>query len=218
MLTTDNFKLITEKYIDTLDILPKSGQHIVAYQHGDYMVVYQAYKPAIAAFAVKNQYLGGSDFSYNRMSWIKPNFLWMMFRCGWASKENQENVLAIWLEKKDFDRLLQEAVFSTYNRDRYNSKEDWQNDLDKKEVRLQWDPDHDPYGSKLTRRAIQIGMKSRTLEAFGRNYIRYIEDITGFVKDQKICVEKRQLETLLIPAERAYKPADDEICKKIGID
>jgi len=25
----------------------------------------------------------------NRMTWIKPNFLWMMYRSGWASKKNQ---------------------------------------------------------------------------------------------------------------------------------
>lgn len=217
-MLTHNLQLTIEKYIDTLNILPKSGQHILAQQQDEYMVVYQAYKPAIAAFAVKNQCLGGSDFSYNRMSWIKLNFLWMMFRCGWASKENQENVLAIWLEKRNFDSLLQEAVFSTYNRNIYNSREEWQADLDTKEVRLQWDPDHDPYGNKLTRRAIQIGMKGKTLEAFGKSYIRHIENITSFVKEQRIFVEKQQLSNLLIPTERVYKPVSDDLCKKIGID
>ncbi|WP_425365083.1 DUF4291 family protein [Eubacterium ruminantium] len=28
----------------------------------------------------------GSHFSMNRMSWIKPSFLWMMYRCGWCGK------------------------------------------------------------------------------------------------------------------------------------
>ena len=37
------------------------------------------------------------------MSWIKPNFLWMMYRCGWAAKENQKSVLAISINKTDFD-------------------------------------------------------------------------------------------------------------------
>lgn len=217
-MLTHNLQLTKEKYIDTLNILPESGQHILAQQQDEYMVVYQAYKPAIAAFAIKNQYLGGSHFSYNRMSWIKPNFLWMMFRCGWALKENQENVLAIWLEKRDFDSLLQEAFFSTYNRDIYSSREEWQAELEQKEVRLQWDPDHDPYGKKLNRRAIQIGIKDKTLKAFGKSYIRHIEDITSFVKEQRMFVEKQQLSNLLIPAERIYKPFNIDLCKKIGID
>ncbi len=39
----------------------------------------------------------------NRMTWIKPNFLWMMYRSGWAVKKNQERILAIKLTKKGFE-------------------------------------------------------------------------------------------------------------------
>ena len=51
--------------------------------------VYQAYNNKIADEAIK---LGrfGEHFSLTRMTWIKPSFLWMMYRCGWAEKENQE--------------------------------------------------------------------------------------------------------------------------------
>lgn len=45
------------------------------YQTENQITVYQAYKVGIADYSVKNQLLGGSGFSYNRMSWIKPNFL-----------------------------------------------------------------------------------------------------------------------------------------------
>ena len=72
--------LKTELYPESIARLPKSGQQIIGYQNEDSIVVYQAYKKNIAEFAVKNQILGGPEFSYNRMSWIKPNFLWMMFR------------------------------------------------------------------------------------------------------------------------------------------
>lgn len=40
------------------------------------------------------------------MSWIKPNFLWMIFRSGWATKENQERVLAMFLRREAFDILM----------------------------------------------------------------------------------------------------------------
>ena len=61
--------------------------------------VYQAYNNVIAGEAIK---LGtfGEHFSLTRMTWIKPSFLWMMYRCGWAEKENQERVLAIDIKKK----------------------------------------------------------------------------------------------------------------------
>jgi hypothetical protein len=44
--------------------------------------VYQAFKPAIGRYAVAHQrFTGCPDYSVTRMTWIKTNFLWMMFRC-----------------------------------------------------------------------------------------------------------------------------------------
>jgi len=210
-------KIETESYLAAQAALPKAGQQIIGHQTEDEIVVYQAYKPSIADFAVKHQFFGGSEYGYGRMSWIKPNFLWMMFRCGWAQKENQENVLAIWLEKRNFDSLLQEAVFSTYNRNIYNSREEWQADLDTKEVRLQWDPDHDPYGHKEERRAIQLGLKGGVLENFGKKQIIRIEDITSFVKQQKSLLDSGRLDELQVPVESVYRTTDNALNKRVGI-
>ena len=49
-------------------------------------------------------------FSYSRMSWIKTNFLWMMYRCGWATKRNQERVLAIRITRQGFEEILSKAL------------------------------------------------------------------------------------------------------------
>ena len=48
--------------------------------------IYQAYNNKIADEAIK---LGtfGEHFSLTRMTWIKPSFLWMMYRCGWTEKD-----------------------------------------------------------------------------------------------------------------------------------
>jgi hypothetical protein len=189
----------TELYSVSRQLLPVDGQHIVAHQTETQVVVYQAYNPAIARFAVENQYLGGSGFSYGRMSWIKPNFLWMMYRCGWASKENQERVLALWLTKADFESILGEAVYSTFTAGNYESADVWKQELATKNVRLQWDPDHSPYGDKLTRRALQLGLKNTTLEQFGKHQVTHIEDVTDFVQQQKVHVDNRQLEQLHVP-------------------
>ena len=87
--------------------------------------VYQAYNAQIANEAVAKGTFG-SHFSMNRMSWIKPSFLWMMYRCGLCEKENQEHVLAIDIKRECFDKAVRSAVISTYHEDSGISKEEWQ--------------------------------------------------------------------------------------------
>lgn len=62
----------------------------------------------ILIFVICNRF-GGENFSFSRMSWIKTNFLWMMYRCGWASKHGQERVLAVRILRKGFDEILSKA-------------------------------------------------------------------------------------------------------------
>ncbi|MFC0518129.1 DUF4291 domain-containing protein [Mucilaginibacter angelicae] len=209
--------IITEFYKQGLEHWPKTGQHILAHQTNEEIVVYQAYKKSIARFVAENQFLGGNEYSYNRMSWIKPNFLWMMYRCGWAEKENQESVLALWISKKDFEAILNEAVISSFNSQYHDNHEQWRADLDRKEVRLQWDPDHDPYGHKTERRAIQLGLKGSMLENFGKKQITRIEDITDFVKQQKQLLDNGRLDELQLPVERVYRTTDEALYKRVRI-
>lgn len=206
----------TELYKESLLRLPNKGQQIIAHQHEDQLVVYQAYRTSIADYAVKHQQLGGNDFSYSRMSWIKPNFLWMMFRCGWAQKENQARVLALWLRKEHFEMILHEAVFSTFKPQFYTNHESWKQELAQKEVRLQWDPDHNPFGQKLERRAIQLGLKGDILAKFGKEFVTKIEDITHFVSAQKMLVDRHDLETLSVPFETIYEWQNADLKTKIA--
>jgi len=198
--------------------LPQSGQHILAQQNKDTVIVYQAFNPRIASYAVEHQLFGGPHYSYNRMTWIKPNFLWMMYRCGWAMKENQKRVLAIEITKEHFDEVLAGAVHSAFKPDKYETRESWQKAVKHSDVRLQWDPDHNPYGAKLERRAIQLGMRGEVQEQFGKEWIRSIEDITDFVLEQGKLVAARQLDQLMVIEEQVYIPQlDEEILKRIGL-
>jgi hypothetical protein len=115
---------------------------VLAQFDDDSVVVYQAYRPSIGHFAAAHGNFLGGGFSLQRMSWIKPGFLWMMNRCGWASKAGQEVVLAVWIMRALFDAILAIAVPSTWNRDRYPSRDAWQAAVKASNVRLQWDPDH----------------------------------------------------------------------------
>jgi hypothetical protein len=79
--------------------LPDKENTLQAQYTDGHVVVYQAYNAKIASWAVKGQCFGGPDFSFNKVSWIKPNFTWMKYRCGWAEQDpNQECVLAIRLK------------------------------------------------------------------------------------------------------------------------
>src|SRR5205085_10398421 len=97
-------KLKTEPYLEQQQRWPASGRHILAQFDDESVVVYQAYRPEIGHFAAQHGYFGGA-FSLGRMSWIKPNFLWMMFRSGWGTKEGQEVTLAVWLRRPAFDAI-----------------------------------------------------------------------------------------------------------------
>ena len=207
----------TTPYHESVERLPKEGNHIIGRVTTDHIVVYQAFRNSIADYAVKHQTFGGNDYSYNRMSWIKTSFLWMMFRSGWAQKEGQERILAITIRKKDFERILAQSAYASFQRDVYENEDEWRQSLQQYEGRLQWDPDHDPFGNTTVRRAIQLGLKGGMLEQFGSTQIVSIEDMTFFVNEQYQYVNNRQLDKLKIPLESVFVPQDPAIAKKIGL-
>jgi hypothetical protein len=204
-------------YLDQKQRWPKTGKHIMAQYTDEYVVVYQAYRPEFGYFAAENQFFGGA-FSYSRMSWIKPNFLWMMFRCGWGVKEGQEVTLAIKLKRHYFDSILLHAVEASFNSSSYESRELWQSAVQNSNVRLQWDPDHDPYGEKQERRAIQLGLRSDFLLPFKGEGIMEIENISEFVSEQRYVVNSGDLEKLLTPEEKIYVPKNMEAIASVGLD
>jgi hypothetical protein len=179
---------------------PSQGQVILASYNDDEVVVYQAYKPSIADYAVENQKFGG-EFSFSRMTWIKPNFLWMMYRSGWAQKVDQERILAISLCRRGFAELLSKAAYSSFQPDIHDSHEHWKTRLEG-DVRLQWDPDHAPNGTATERRAIQLGIRAETLREMNENWIREIQDITKIVELNR--ERLRDPSALQVPFERVF--------------
>jgi len=76
-------------------------------------------------------------FSYSRMSWIKPNFLWMMFRSGWGTKEGQEIILGLRLRRPFFDSLLARAIASSWDPSDQVTNDEWRAAVASSDVRLQ---------------------------------------------------------------------------------
>ena len=208
----------TEKYIEQKKRLPEDGNQVIGYIEQDTIILYQAFNSHIAQYAVANQKFGGPHYSFNRMSWVKPGFLWMMYRAGWASKENQQHILAITLPIVHFKKILAQATITSFDEKRFVSHEVWKTELDKTDVRLQWDPDHDPFGNKEKRKAIQVGMKGEILRNFCTEWISKIEDISDFVKIEHAKVLQNNLNELNVPFEQVLCLDDPEIEKRIGVN
>ncbi|KAH3692479.1 uncharacterized protein LOC127863366 [Dreissena polymorpha] len=187
---------------------PRRGRHILAQFDEETIVVYQAFRSDIAEYAVKHGKFGGPSYSYTRMTWIKTNFMWMMYRSGWGQKKDQERTLAIFLSRKGFEELLKGAqgVGITLGKDQPD------------DVRIQWDPDHGPTYGKLERRAVQLGIRGAALKKFHEEYIQRIVDISEFVNEQRQYVDDGKLDELLSPIEKVYVPSDKQICEHILLE
>jgi hypothetical protein len=207
--------LSVEPYLHQNARWPKSGRHILAQFDKDTIFVYQAYRPEIGSYAARHGRFG-DGFSLSRMSWIKPNFLWMMYRSGWGTKEGQEVVLAIRIQRAGFDQILSEAVHSSFD-PLYGSNEQWKKAVATSSVRLQWDPDHHPSGAKQERRAIQLGLEGPALRKYVEEWTVSIEDISPFVAQQRRLVEAKDWGSLLTPREEVYSVADPHVAGRLGV-
>ncbi len=144
----------------------------------------------------------------------------MMYRSQWATSSNQQHILAIWLHRSAFDSYLAQAIHSSHKGLPENDEKDSKTKTNQGLIRLQWDPDHHPYGQSIHgRRAIQLGLKK--IESFldGRDIIRIV-DITSFVQTQynHAVLPKDQLDQLRVPIEHIYVPPDEQIRLHIHLD
>lgn len=204
------------RYLDQFQDWPPSGRHILAQYDADSIYVYQAYRPPIARFAIEHQRFGG-DFSFGRMSWIKPNFLWMMYRSSWGTKEGQEYILAVRLRRTFFEEVLRQAVVSHFDSSRFATRDEWRLALESSAVRLQWDPDHDPLGRPVERRALQLGLRAAMLQQYAQQGLISIDDITPFVVEQRKHLSEGYV-ALRTPEERVFYPSDEGVARAVGLE
>ena len=213
-------------YTDIENNWPKLGKHILASYDQDTIFVYQAYNKKIAEAIVKNKSLHHQEciengFNLNRMTWVKTNFLWMMYRSGWATKKDQERIIAIRLKKSGFDEILSKSKSSSNLKNEEN-QEEFKNKIKSSNVVLQWDPDHFPDGTKAIRRAIQLGIRGEMLLKFSKEFIVDVIDLTQFVNEQfsKISNPSNSVQSykdLMIPCEKIYVPEKSEIVELINL-
>ncbi|MEV7611470.1 DUF4291 domain-containing protein [Streptomyces sp. NPDC089799] len=191
--------------------------HEVRALHTDETItVYQAYSARIAGPALA----AGTfvpPFKRERMTWIKPSFLWMMYRCGWGAKPDQERVLAVDITREGFEWALAHASLSHYDRDRFASEAEWREQLKASPVRVQWDPERDLHLNPLPHRAIQIGLSGSAVDRYTDEWITGIRDVTALAHEVRAAVRAGDLDTAgeLLPAERPY-PLPADLVTRIG--
>ncbi len=187
---------------------------IRAMYDNDTITVYQAFNKQIADAAVKAQTFVSPPFKMERMTWIKPSFLWMMYRSGWASKSDQECVLAIKLKRKGWEWALKNSCLSHYIESIHDSKESWQDLLMKSPVRIQWDPEKDINFKNLNYRSIQVGLTGVAVQKYVNDWIVSIDDVTEYSKS--IQKEKDQPNNKIdLPFEKIY-PLTNDLAKIIN--
>ena len=180
------------------------------------ITVYQAYAPSIALPALAHGRFV-APFKRERMTWIKPSFLWMMYRCGWGAKPGQEQVLAVEITRAGFEWALAHACLSSYDRDRYESREAWAGRLKASPVRVQWDPERSPTLHPLPYRSVQVGLSGPAVHSYVDEWIVDIDDVTPIAHEirDRLRVGDQTGATALLPEELPY-PLPDGIATSIG--
>ena len=177
--------------------------------------VYQAYNPTIAKEAIALQTFGES-FHINRMTWIKPSFLWMMYRSNWGTKKNQEYILALDIYQTKFNELLEKAVLTSPDSTSYTGLQ-WEKAFDETMVYCQWDPDRNINGNAINRAAIQIGLKGSILRDFLKTGIGRIEDFTPLVRKWNEQRKNGKLDVKNLPVEKIYHIKDNTIRRRLSM-
>jgi len=174
--------------------------------HDDLTIrVYQAYSHEIANTALAHGTFVSPPFSMTRMTWIKPSFLWTMYRAGWGYKDaGQSRILAIDITHDGFAWALAHSCPS--HPEPGMSDDDWQALKDRSPVRVQWDPERDLHHAPLAHRAIQIGLGPVAVRHYVNDWIKRITDVTPLAHQIQSLVAQNKLAEAqrALPEESPY--------------
>ncbi len=183
----------------------------------DSMVVYQAYSRAIANAAVREGRFV-PPFSLNRMTWIKPSFLWLMERSGWGRKSGQECILAVRITRTGWNKALRLGVLTSFDPQTHASPDAWRESFHQALVHVQWDPERSIRGKKLNHRSIQVGLSRHVIEQYVNDWIVDISDYTPLANKIKRLHDdgEHTHAKRLLPRERVYQ-VDSGVAKTLGM-
>ncbi|MBQ0887389.1 DUF4291 domain-containing protein [Streptomyces sp. RM72] len=174
------------------------------------VTVYQAYSPRIGVPAAREGRFPAA-WKRDRMTWIKPSFLWMMYRCGWAAKEGQETVLAVEISREGFEWALRNACLSSYQPGVHPDRAAWQRQLKRSSTRVQWDPERDLRLQPLPHRSLQLGLSGEAARRYADEWTVAIRDLTPLAHEIHTLVREGTLDAAraLLPREQPYPTAGE---------
>lgn len=181
----------------------------------DSIVFYQAYDDRIADSALAHGRFVAPHFSFNRMTWIKPSFLWLMHRSHFGTSKGQTRTLAVRVTRAGFDHALSVAVSTDPTARMYPSYDAWRAAFEHAPVHVQWDTERSISGSALGHFSIQVGLSRQVIRTFVDDWIVSITDLTERVEKLRALVHSGRTDRAraLLPPERVY-PVPDAIARR----
>ncbi len=174
------------------------------------IVIYQAYPRSIAEAALKaGRFV--EPFSFNRMTWIKPSFLWLMHRSNWAQKAGQECILAVRITRAGWERALSCAVLTAYDPAAHASKAEWADAFARTTVQVQWDPERNLRGASLQYGSIQVGIGRDMIREYNEQWIVSIRDLTPVTAKMRDLLRRGEAQAAArhLPPESPYPLTSD---------
>ncbi|GAA3853619.1 DUF4291 domain-containing protein [Streptomyces sedi] len=176
------------------------------------VTVYQAYGPHIGLPAARDGRFPAA-WKRERMTWVKPSFRWMMYRCGWGEKPGQETVLAVEISREGLGWALRNAALSHHDAAVHPDRETWRAALRAAPTRVQWDPERDLRLRPLGHRSLQLGLSGEAVRRYADEWIVSIRDVTPLAHEIHALVRAGALDraTALLPPERPYPVAEADV-------
>ena len=184
----------------------------------DTIAIYQAYSRAIADAALEaGRFV--LPFSFHRMTWIKPSFLWLMHRSNWGRKCGQERVLCVRVKRSGWENALSLACLTSFVPGVFASPDEWAAQFAAAQVHLQWDPERTLRGAGLPYYSIQVGLSRHVIREYVDEWVASIEDITPRVRKIYDLLQSGQADKAkrLLPPEKVY-PVSAELGRRLLIE
>ena len=181
------------------------------------ITMYQAYSSAIADPALDAQRFV-APFSFGRMTWIKPSFLWLMHRSNWGHKAGQERILAVRIQRASWDAALAMGVLTSPESRVFASPNEWTRAFADAKVHVQWDTERGFRGSALPTYSVQVGLSRHVIREYAETWVSRIDDLTPLTKKVYALVQSGHGERAkaLLPRERVY-PVVAATARRLGM-
>jgi Domain of unknown function (DUF4291) len=174
------------------------------------VVIYQAYPPAIADASLSaGRFV--PPFSFQRMTWIKPSFLWLMHRSNWGLKSGQERILAVRITRSGWEKALSLAVLTSFEASVFRCPQEWNEQFRNAIVHVQWDTERSLRGAGLPYFSIQVGLSRHIIAEYAQEWVVGIEDLTPRVRKIHNLLQAGQADKAKrhLPSERVYSVSQE---------